>query len=83
MSLDLVVCTAFHSDGFPVDELTPWLDRHDALDRYASVRAVSNADRPTGDGGGLHSWADGLALAVENAHRAASSAVDSLVDDWP
>lgn len=56
------------------------LARHDALDRWAAVRTISNHDRPTDGGGGVHSWADGLAVAVENAHAVGSAAVDALLD---
>jgi purine nucleoside permease len=56
------------------------LSRHDALDRYASVRVVSNADRDAD--GGVHSWAEGLELAVENAFRVGERAVEELVG-WP
>jgi purine nucleoside permease len=59
------------------------LARHGALDRYATLRAISNADRPTDGGGGIHSWEDGLALAVENAYRGAKNAVETVADDWP
>lgn len=57
------------------------LARYDALDRYASVRAISNHDRPTEDGGGVHSWEDGLDIAVENAYRVASATVERLRRD--
>jgi len=57
------------------------LASHDALERYASVRVVSNADRSTGDGGGVHSWEDGLELAVENAFRVGERAVGELTGE--
>ncbi|MEF8881963.1 MAG: phosphorylase [Halapricum sp.] len=57
------------------------LARHNALDRYASVRAISNHDRPSEDGGGVHSWEDGLDIAVENAYRVASDTVERLRRD--
>ncbi|QSG05541.1 Purine nucleoside permease NUP [Halapricum desulfuricans] len=53
------------------------LARYGALDRYASIRSISNHDRPNGDGG-VHAWEDGLAVAVENAYRVASTAVRDL-----
>jgi purine nucleoside permease len=58
------------------------LARHDALDRWASVRAISNHDRPTGEGGGVHSWEDGLELAAENASAVGYAALTALVDGW-
>ncbi|MCU4718565.1 phosphorylase family protein [Halapricum hydrolyticum] len=54
------------------------LARHDALDRYATIRAISNHDR---ESGGVRSWEDGLEVAVENAHCVASAAVERLRDD--
>ncbi|RQG91980.1 phosphorylase family protein [Natrarchaeobius chitinivorans] len=62
------------------------LDRFDCLDRYLSVRAVSNYDRPS-PGESVEESFDGndasLALAIENAARVGSGVVDTLVTDDP
>lgn len=64
------------------------LYRHGALDRYLSIRAVSNFDRPPGDvdlATSTHKWENALPLAVENAYRVASAVVDDRLgnpDAW-
>lgn len=50
------------------------LDRHGALPRWLSVRAVSNFDRPPAGAESAHGeWKAGLPIAVENAYRVASA----------
>lgn len=60
------------------------LYRHDALDRYLSVRSVSNFDRPPAGvepGESLEEWDEGMPLAVENVYRVASAVVEAVLAD--
>lgn len=60
------------------------LYRHDALDRYVSIRSVSNFDRPPADvdpGESLAGWDEGLPLAVENVYRVASAVVADVQEN--
>lgn len=57
------------------------LARRGALDRYCSVRAVSNFDRPPAGadaGESLHQWENGLAVAVGNVHAVAGAVVEDV-----
>lgn len=60
------------------------LDRFDRLDRYLSVRGVSNFDRPAPGETVAESFGrpDPIALAAENAFRVASAVVDRVVEEW-
>lgn len=61
------------------------LDRFGMLDRYLSVRGVSNFDRPhpgqTTDES-LERVPAGIDLGVENAFRVASAVVDCIISQW-
>ena len=60
------------------------LERYDALDRYLSVRAVANYDRPPA-GETVHDSFEGtpesIEQAAENAARVGSAVVEALVSD--
>lgn len=61
------------------------LERFDRLDRYLSVRAVSNFDRPAPDESVVASAEEGGgggAVAAENTYRVASAIVEEILGDW-
>ncbi|MFC4246805.1 purine nucleoside permease [Natribaculum luteum] len=62
------------------------LERFDLLERYLSVRAVANYDRPAPDQSVEESFdgtSESLELAVENAARVGSAVVDGLLTADP
>ncbi|ELY51610.1 purine nucleoside permease [Natronococcus jeotgali DSM 18795] len=62
------------------------LERFDLLERYLSVRAVANYDRPA-PGETVEESFDGtassLALAIDNAERVGSAVVEELLETDP
>ena len=78
------LCDAYGVDGFVTTEMedagtASALARADLLDRYVSVRAVSNFDRPPAgvEPGESFEWLD-FELGVENAFRAGRAVVEDL-----
>lgn len=61
------------------------LERYGRLDRYLSIRGVSNFDRPApGQDVGESARQDelGLEVCLENAYRVGSAVVSRILDDW-
>jgi purine nucleoside permease len=82
-------CTALSLSPYCTTEMEGFatalaLERFGHLDRYLSVRAASNFDRPATDADAFESLVSdevGLALAAENAFRVGVAVVDELL--WP
>ncbi len=83
------VCAEFGVSPYYTTEMEGFatalaLERFGHLDRYLSVRAASNFDRPAFGRDAFESLASdeiGLALAAENAFRVGVTVVDALLDD--
>lgn len=81
------LCAAYDVDPYATTQMedaatAAALDRFDALDRYLSVRAVANYDRPE-PGGTVHESFDGtpesIEQAIENVVRVGSRVVESIL----
>jgi len=78
------LCAAYDLDGYATTEMedagtVTALERFDALDRYVSLRAISNFDRAQPGGDPVESAGEFcFALATENAFRAGRAVVTTL-----